>query len=103
MQALGGIGQFIKRGDRVVLKVNAAFASPPMLSATTHPDLVAEVVRLCLAAGAAAVIVTDNPINDPESCFELSGIAQAARSGRRDGGPAVADFVQADVTWPEGR
>ena len=48
---------------------------PPMLSATTHPDLVAEIVRLCLAAGAAAVIVTDNSINDPVSCFELTGIA----------------------------
>jgi len=26
----------------VVLKVNAAFASPPALSATSHPDLVAD-------------------------------------------------------------
>ena len=76
--ALGGIGEFVKKGDRVLLKVNAAFASPPSLSATTHPDLVSEVVRLCLAAGAKSVAVTDNPINDPATCFLLTGIEKAA-------------------------
>src|ERR1017187_471338 len=80
LAALGGIEQFIKSGDRVVLKVNAAFASPAALSATSHPDLVAEVARLCLRAGAGSVIVTDNPINDPQSCFALTGIARAAEA-----------------------
>ena len=80
IQALGGIETFVKKGDRVLLKVNAAFASPPALCATTHPDLVSEVVRLCLKAGAASVAVTDNPINNPESCFALSGIGEAAQS-----------------------
>lgn len=77
--AIGGLESYIKAGDRVLLKVNAAFASPPMLCATSHPDLVAEVVRLCLKAGASSVTVTDNPINDPASCFALSGIGKAAR------------------------
>jgi uncharacterized protein (DUF362 family) len=80
LQALGGIDRFIKRGDRVVLKVNAAFASPPSLSATTSPALVVAVIQACFGAGAASIIVTDNPINDPESCFSLSGIAKAAES-----------------------
>jgi uncharacterized protein (DUF362 family) len=80
LAALGGIERFIKSGDRVVLKVNAAFASAPALSATSNPDLIAEVTRLCLRAGAASVIVTDNPINDPQSCFTLTGIAKAAES-----------------------
>ncbi len=80
LEALGGIETFIKSGDRVVLKVNAAFASPPSLSATTHPELVSEVTRLCYKAGASKVTVTDNPINDPASCFALTGIERAARS-----------------------
>jgi uncharacterized protein (DUF362 family) len=84
LEAIGGIGAFIGKGDRVVLKVNAAFASPPVLSATTHPDLVTELTRLCLAAGADSVIVTDNPINDPASCFALSGIGPAARAAGAD-------------------
>ena len=80
LKSIGGIEAFIKNGDRVLLKVNAAFASPPMLSATTHPDMVTTITRLCLKAGAASVTVADNPINDPASCFRLTGIEQAARS-----------------------
>lgn len=78
LKALGGMAAFIKPGDRVFIKVNAAFASPPALGATTHPDLLAEVVRQCRAAGADAVVVSDNPINDPASCFRLSGLMEAA-------------------------
>ena len=78
-KAIGGIETFIKKGDRVLLKVNAAFASPPVLSATTNPQLLEEVARLCYAAGASSVAVTDNPINDPSSCFALTGIESAAK------------------------
>ena len=80
LKSLGGIGTFIKKGDRVLLKVNAAFASPAMLSATTHPAIITEMTKLCFRAGATSVVVTDNPINDPASCFTLTGIADAARS-----------------------
>jgi uncharacterized protein (DUF362 family) len=79
LKSLGGIETFIKKGDRVLLKVNAAFASPAMLSATTHPAIITEMAQLCFRAGAASVVVTDNPINDPASCFTLTGIADAAR------------------------
>jgi len=79
LKSLGGIETFIKKGDRVLLKVNAAFASPAMLSATTHPAMITEMTQLCFQAGAASVVVTDNPINDPVSCFTLTGIADAAR------------------------
>jgi uncharacterized protein (DUF362 family) len=79
LKSLGGIETFIKKGDRVLLKVNAAFASPAMLSATTHPEIITEMTRLCFRAGAASVVVTDNPINDPAACFTLTGIADAAR------------------------
>ena len=77
--ALGGLAIFVQPGDRVLLKVNAAFATAPILSATTHPDLVSTVTRMCFEAGAAQVLVTDNPIGDSAGCFELSGIGPAAR------------------------
>jgi len=76
---IGGIERFIKPGDKVLIKPNVAFATSPMLGATVNPDLVFEVVRLCYERGKAAkVYITDNPINDPASCFTLSGIAKAA-------------------------
>ena len=80
LKSIGGLETFINKGDRVLLKVNAAFASAPMLSATTHPEMVTALTRFCFKAGAASVTVTDNPINDPASCFRLTGIEQAARS-----------------------
>jgi uncharacterized protein (DUF362 family) len=79
LQALGGMESFVRPGEKVLLKVNAAFATPPLLGATTHPHLVTRVVELCLQAGAYRVTVTDNPINDPSACFELTGIGPAAR------------------------
>lgn len=79
-ELLGGMGSFIRRGDRVVLKVNAAFALPPLLCATTHPDILKTLIQLCLDAGAREVRITDNSINDPASCFRLTGIAAAAES-----------------------
>lgn len=102
MAALGGMETFVGRGDTVLLKVNAAFASPPALGATTHPDLLAAVAKACREAGAARVLVTDNPINSPESCFEVCGLAGAARTaGARLVLPRPALF--APVTVPGGR
>lgn len=102
LEALGGMTTFIKPGDRVLLKPNIAFAAPPILSATTHPELVKIVVRMCFESGAAEVIVTDNPINDPASCFSLTGIGQAAReAGARVVLPREALFRPLSV--PGGR
>ncbi|MFA5240161.1 MAG: DUF362 domain-containing protein [Phycisphaerae bacterium] len=79
IELLGGIERFVKPGETVAIKPNVAFASPAMVGATVNPELVAEVVRLCYSRGGAKkVIVTDNPINDSESCFALSGIGKAA-------------------------
>lgn len=102
LDAMGGIERFIRPGDRVLVKVNAAFAAPAVLSATTHPDVAAELVRLCRAAGASAVLVTDNPINDPESCFALTGIGAAvAAAGGTVLLPREGDFAAG--TLPGGR
>jgi uncharacterized protein (DUF362 family) len=102
LKALGGIEQFIKKGDVVLIKVNAAFALPAALGATTHPQLVSEVARLCLKAGASSVVVTDNPINDPESCFALTGIGEAARvGGAKVHLPREASFRH--TTLPDGK
>jgi uncharacterized protein (DUF362 family) len=78
LEAMGGVGQFIVKGDVVVIKPNVAFDKNPDLAATTQPDTVAAVTRLCLGAGARKVIVADNPINNPESCFYKTKVGEAA-------------------------
>ena len=79
IKLLGGIERFVKPGETIAIKPNAAFASSPELGATSHPLLISELVRLCLKGGARRVIVTDNPINEPASCFYLSGIEKTAQ------------------------
>ena len=82
LTAMGGVSQFIQKGDVVVIKPNVAFDKNPDLAATTQPDTLAAVVKLCKAAGARKVIVADNPINNPESCFYKTKVGEAAvRSG----------------------
>jgi uncharacterized protein (DUF362 family) len=78
IEVLGGIERFVKPGQRVLIKPNVAFARAPGLGATTHPEIITEIIRLCQKAGAREVLVTDNPINDAESCFKRSGIGAAA-------------------------
>ena len=79
LQEMGGVEQFIQKGDVVVIKPNVAFDKNPDLAATTQPDTVSAVVKLCLGAGARKVIVCDNPINNPESCFFKTRVGDAAR------------------------
>jgi uncharacterized protein (DUF362 family) len=102
VKALGGMEAFIQKGDKVLIKVNAAFATPASLGATTHPEVLTAVADLCFKAGAAQVLVTDNPINNPDSCFEISGLAGAARTaGARIILPRAALF--APISLPGGK
>lgn len=79
LKEMGGVEQFIEKGDVVVIKPNVAFDKNPDLGATTQPDTVSAIVKLCLGAGARKVIVCDNPINNPESCFYKTRVGEAAQ------------------------
>jgi uncharacterized protein (DUF362 family) len=79
LDELGGIGRFIKDGDNVLLKVNAGFASPAYIGATTHPDLLKAMIVICRQAGAKRVVVSDNPISNPALCFHSNGLAEVCQ------------------------
>lgn len=78
VSALGGMESFVRRGEVVLVKPNIGWDRLPEQAANTDPHVVAELVRLCLAAGARKVIVTDISCNDPRRCFARSGIGAAA-------------------------
>lgn len=79
IDALGGMGKFISRGDVVVVKPNIGWDRPPELAANTNPEVVGTLVRLCLEAGAKKVKVFDRTVSDPRRCYRQSGIEDAAR------------------------
>jgi len=106
-EELGGVRRFISPGDVVVVKPNVAWDRTPQQAANTNPEVVAEVARLCLAAGAKRVLVTDVPVNEARRCFYRSGIATAAtQAGAQVMLPEERHFRQVDLRgevlrlWP---
>lgn len=78
VEAIGGMSRFIERGDVVTIKPNIGWDRTPVHAANTNPLVVAEIVRLTLEAGASQVVVTDASCNEPNRCFQRSGIWKAA-------------------------
>ena len=78
VQELGGMGRFVKNGEVVVVKPNISWDRVPEQGATTNPEVVREVVKLCIEAGAKKVKVFDFTLNEPRRCYKRSGIQQAA-------------------------
>ncbi len=103
----GGMGRFVARNEVVLIKPNIAWDRAPEQAATTNPELVAELVKLCREAGAKSVIVADVSCNDAVSCYDRSGIAAAARAeGAEVVYPEARFFRQVDLkgqvlgAWP---
>jgi uncharacterized protein (DUF362 family) len=82
VNALGGIGRFVKAGNTVVVKPNMGWDRRPEQAATTHPLVVKAIVEECLKAGAKRVKVFDNPCNDARRSYENSGIPAALKGLR---------------------
>jgi uncharacterized protein (DUF362 family) len=83
VDAIGGIGLFIRPGDRVCIKPNISFAANVDCGATTNPHIVKQIVQLCLNAGADKVIVLDHTIADAVLCVEKSKIEEAIIDPKR--------------------
>lgn len=105
--ALGGIGAFVSTGDRVVIKPNVGWDRTPQQAANTNPEMIAQMTRMCLDAGAEEVIVTDVTCNDPRRTFLRSGIKEIAENAGAKVYPYTDDdFVEVDLggqlltTWP---
>lgn len=79
LRQLGGISRFIEKNDVVVIKPNMGWDRKPELAANTNPDVIAELVRQCLDAGAKKVKVFDRTCNNPLRCYRNSEIEARAK------------------------
>ncbi|MBD3345599.1 MAG: DUF362 domain-containing protein [Chitinivibrionales bacterium] len=79
VDSMGGMGHYIKKGARVVIKPNMSFSNPPDWGTTTSPEAVRTVAQLCLDAGASKVLVCDNVLREVEACKSKTGIADAVK------------------------
>lgn len=79
---MGGMGQFVKKGQTVVVKPNMCGPYKPELAATTNPSLVKTICEHCYQAGAKKVYVFDNAIRSgtANKCYKITGMEDAAKS-----------------------
>ena len=62
LQGVGGIRHFVSSGDDVIIKPNICVSYHSFeYAATTNPEVVGALTRLCVDAGAQRVRVMDNP------------------------------------------
>lgn len=103
MKELGGIEQYVKKGDRVVIKPNIGWAKTPELGANTSPEVVGELVRLSVAAGAGRVEVFDHTCQSWESCYSMSGIKELVEKHGGKMVPGNNRRYYTDVNLPQGK
>jgi uncharacterized protein (DUF362 family) len=101
IELLGGMKRFVSKGDVVVVKPNIGWDRSPEQAANTNPEVVAEVVKMCLESGAKKVRVFDRPCNTPSRCYQNSGIKKSAQ----DAGAEVSYVVDSGFSkmkFPKG-
>ncbi len=79
LKELGGLENFISKGDVVVVKPNIGWDRRPELAANTNPQLIGELVKKCFEAGAKTVKVFDRTCNNSRRCYRNSKIEEAAK------------------------
>lgn len=103
LEQYGGIEKFVSKGDKITLKPNIGWDRTPEVAANTNPLLVAEMVKLCLNAGAAEVKVFDHCCDEWSRCYDRSGISKAVKDA---GGVMVYGHEESyyqEVALPNGK
>lgn len=101
---LGGIDEFVKKGETVLVKPNLLRASEPEKGIVTHPSVVKAVTLLVQDAGADAVIA-DSPSGPSnkrllKNAYEKAGLVQVAEE---TGARLSYDTSHSLVSFPEGK
>ena len=81
VELLGGMKTFVKKGSKVVIKPNMSFNHPPEEATTTHPEVVRELVAMCLEAGASRIRVLDNPFTQTMAVANTEQACKVLKKG----------------------
>lgn len=100
---MGGMKNFIKPGQKVVVKPNIGWDKVPELAGNTNPKLITEIVKQCFAAGAKEVTVFDHTCDDWQKCYKNSGIEAAAKTAGAKVMPAHLETYYRNVSLPQGK
>src|SRR5210317_918813 len=90
LEPLGGIENFVKPGQKVLIKPNLLAGKSPEKAVTTHPEIVRQVILLVQSTG-AVVTVGDSPgLGKPESVARKCGVYKVVE----ETGARFADFEE---------
>ena len=100
VDAVGGIGAFVKPSERILVKPNFLYPSDADRCVTTHPAVISAVCRLLREAGMGPVSVGDSPANG-----NCAGAVKKLSLDEADlFGASVAEMTdEVTVDYPEGR
>jgi uncharacterized protein (DUF362 family) len=101
---MGGMGVFVPRGSRVIVKPNICTAYHTYeYATTTNPWVVGALVKLCLEAGASSVKVLDYPFGGThQDAYRMSGIQeQVEAAGGEMADMPVGQYVRTEI--PNGK
>ena len=105
VEQMGGMGRFVRPGERIVLKANLLRAAPPESAICTHPAVVEAAAKLVKEAGGTPVIC-DSPGGALHkeavlrNLYEKTGRAAAAAAA---GAELSMDSSTRTVSLPEGK
>jgi uncharacterized protein (DUF362 family) len=102
IQELGGMGTFVKKGQKVLVKPNIGWDVTAELAANTNPLLVKRIIEHCFKAGAKEVYVFDHTCDNWINCYKNSGIERAAKSAGAKVVPANSESYYQQVEIPGG-
>lgn len=80
LEPLGGMGAFVKPGDRVLLKPNLLTGARPTKECTTRPELVQVVAELVIAAGGKPFLGDSPAFGSAAGVARANGLAAIAES-----------------------
>jgi uncharacterized protein (DUF362 family) len=100
---LGGMGRFVKKGQRVVIKANIAWARTPDQACTNNPELLSALIKTCYQAGAKRVAVWDHTCDNYQFTFARSGLKKVTQEGGGDIFSGHGRNVYQQVEVPKGR
>lgn len=102
IQEFGGIGTFVQKGQKVLIKPNIGWDVIPEMAANTNPLLVKRIIEHCLKAGAKEVYVFDHTIDNWLNCYKNSGIERASKSAGAKVVPANTENYYEPIEIPGG-
>lgn len=100
---LGGMGRFVKKGQRVVIKANIAWARTPDQACTNNPELLSALIKMCYQAGAKRVAVWDHTCDNYQFCFARSGLKKITQEAGADIFSGHGRNVYKQVEVPKGK